>query len=154
MAPRRGVEEVVAHFDSRDRRIELPLALAADRDEDARIIEVRVYSSTWPLTGGHPIRALLQPDPELHEAVIVGDVAVSGSRAATTRSTPGVAAIAQSSSDLIMEIPHPGEHPTRSRHRRSETAHRAPTRPHPKYHTSAPLRWGRFLPSSKTALAV
>lgn len=70
----RGVEEVVLHLDGDDGRIELPVALAADRDEDARIIELRVYFSTWPLTGAHLIRPpLLQPDPDLHEADIVGD---------------------------------------------------------------------------------
>jgi hypothetical protein len=37
ITPRRGVEEVVLHLDSEDGRIELPLALAADRTEDARI---------------------------------------------------------------------------------------------------------------------
>jgi hypothetical protein len=74
VTPRRGVEEVVLHVDDDDGRIGLPLALAADRDEDARIIELRVYFSTWPLTGGHAIRPpLLQPDPDLHEGGIVGD---------------------------------------------------------------------------------
>jgi len=30
--------------------------------------------STWPLTGGHAIRPpLLQPDPDLHEADVVGE---------------------------------------------------------------------------------
>ena len=52
----------------------LPLALVADRDEDARIVELRIYFSTWPLTSGHAIRPpLLQPEPDLHEADIVGD---------------------------------------------------------------------------------
>ena len=52
------------HLDGDDGRIELPLALAADRDEDARILELRVYFSSWPVTGGHAIRPpLLQPDP-------------------------------------------------------------------------------------------
>lgn len=74
VTPRRGVEELVLHLDGDDGRIELPLALAADRDEDARIIELRMYFSTWPLTGAHAIRPpLLQPDPDLHEADVVGD---------------------------------------------------------------------------------
>lgn len=74
ITPRRGVEEVVLRLNSDDRQIELPLALAADRDKDARIIELRIYLSTWPLTGGHSIRPpLLQPDSDLHEADIVGD---------------------------------------------------------------------------------
>jgi hypothetical protein len=72
--PPRGIEEVVLHIDGDDGRIELPLALAADRDEDARITELRVYFSTWPLTGGHAVRPpLLQPDPGLHEPDIVGE---------------------------------------------------------------------------------
>jgi hypothetical protein len=74
LTPRRGIEEVVLHIDGDDGRMELPLALAADRDEDARILELRVYFSTWPLTGAHAIRPpLLQPDPGLHEADVVGE---------------------------------------------------------------------------------
>ena len=74
MTPRRGVEEVVLHLDGDDGRIELPVALVADRDEDARIVELRMYYSTWPLTGGHAIRPpVLQPDPDLHETDIVGE---------------------------------------------------------------------------------
>ena len=74
VAPRRGVEEVVLHLDGDDGRIELPLALAAERSEDARIAELRVYFSTWPLTGGHAIRPpLLQPDPDVHEPDVVGE---------------------------------------------------------------------------------
>ena len=70
----RGVEEVVLHLDSDAGRIGLPLALAADRDEDERIIELRLYFSTWPLTGGHANRPpLLQPDPDLHEPDVVGE---------------------------------------------------------------------------------
>jgi hypothetical protein len=70
----RGVEEVVLHLDSDGGRISLPLALAADRDEDQRIIELRMYFSTWPLTGRHANRPpLLQPDLDLHEPDIVGE---------------------------------------------------------------------------------
>jgi SnoaL-like protein len=70
----RGIEEVVLHLDGHDGRIELPLALATDRDDDRRIIELRVYFSTWPLTGRHAIRPpLLQADPDLHEADVVGE---------------------------------------------------------------------------------
>jgi hypothetical protein len=72
--PRRGVEEVVVHLDGDDGRVALPLALAADRDQDARIRELRIYFSTWPLTGTHANRPpLLQPDPDLHAPDIVGD---------------------------------------------------------------------------------
>jgi hypothetical protein len=70
----RGVEEVVLHLDGDDGRIELPLALAADRDEDERIIELRLYFSTWALTGRHTNRPpLLQPDLGLHEPDVVGE---------------------------------------------------------------------------------
>jgi hypothetical protein len=74
VTPRRGIEELVLHLDGDDGRIDLPLALVADRDEDARIVELRIYFSTWPLTGGHAIRPpLLQPDPDLHASDILGD---------------------------------------------------------------------------------
>jgi hypothetical protein len=74
ITPRRGVEEVVLTLDGNHGRIELPVAVAADRDDDARSIELRVYFSTWPLTGGHAIRPpLLQPDPDVHEADVVGE---------------------------------------------------------------------------------
>ena len=74
VAPRGGVEEVVLHLDGDDGRIALPLALAADRDKDARIVELRLYFSNWPLTGGHAVRPpVLQPDAHLHEADVVGE---------------------------------------------------------------------------------
>jgi SnoaL-like domain len=70
----RGVEEVVLHLDGDGGRIGLPWAGAADHDEDGRIIEMRLYFSTWPLTGGHANRPpLLQPDPGLHEPGVVGE---------------------------------------------------------------------------------
>jgi hypothetical protein len=74
LTPPRGVEEVVLHLDSDDGRIELPLAIATDHDERQRMIEVRLYFSTWPLNGGHAVRPpLLQPDPDLSEPDIVGE---------------------------------------------------------------------------------
>ena len=70
----RGVEEVVLHLDGDGGRIGLPLALAADRDADERIIELRLYFSSWPLTGRHANRPpLLQPDPDLHAPDVVGE---------------------------------------------------------------------------------
>jgi hypothetical protein len=69
-----GVEEFVVHLDGDAGRIELPLAVAADLDQDARVSELRMYFSGWPLTGGHQVRPpLLQPDPELDESGVVGD---------------------------------------------------------------------------------
>jgi hypothetical protein len=74
VTPKRTIEEVVLHFDGDDGPVELPMAIAADRNDDARLLELRVYFSTWPLTGRHAIRPpLLQPDPEVHAADIVGD---------------------------------------------------------------------------------
>ncbi len=71
---RRGFEEVVLHLDARSVRAELPVAIVADRRSDGRINELRIYSSSWPLTGRHANRPpLLQPDPELSESDVVGD---------------------------------------------------------------------------------
>ena len=73
ITPRRGVEEVVLTLDGDRGQIELPIAIAADRDQDARIIELRVYFSTWPRTGGHAVRPpLLQPDKDIHAPDVVG----------------------------------------------------------------------------------
>ena len=54
---RRGIEETVMTLDGDDGRIEVPVAVAADRADDERIIELRVYWSMWPLTGEHHHRA-------------------------------------------------------------------------------------------------
>ena len=70
----RGVEEVVLHLDGDGGRVGLPLALTADHDEDERIVELRLYFSSWPLTGRHANRPpLLQPDLGLHEPDVVGE---------------------------------------------------------------------------------
>jgi hypothetical protein len=72
--PQGGVEEVVLHLDSDGGRIALPLALTADRDEAGRLIEFRIYFSSWPLNGAHAIRPpLLQPDPDVTEPDVVGE---------------------------------------------------------------------------------
>jgi hypothetical protein len=69
----RGVEEVVLHLDGQTGTVDLPVAVAADRQPDGRIDELRIYYSTWPLTGRHANRPpLLQPDPELREPDVVG----------------------------------------------------------------------------------
>jgi hypothetical protein len=74
MTDPRGVEEVVLHLDSDGGRIGLPVALAADHDEGERIIELRLYFSTWPLNGRHANRPpLLQPDLDVHEPDVVGE---------------------------------------------------------------------------------
>jgi hypothetical protein len=70
----RTFEEVVLRLDGEAGRVELPVAIVADRESGGRLIELRVYFSTWPLTGRHAMRPpLLQPDPDVHEADVVGD---------------------------------------------------------------------------------
>jgi SnoaL-like domain len=71
---RRGFEEVVLHLDGETGRVALPVAIVADREADGRIDELRIYSSTWPLTGRHANRPpLLQPDPDLRAPDVVAD---------------------------------------------------------------------------------
>lgn len=68
----RGFEEAILHFDGGDGRVELPVAIVSDRFPDGRIDEVRMYFSTWPLTGRHANRPpMLQPDPELRQSDVV-----------------------------------------------------------------------------------
>lgn len=72
--PRRGIEETVMTLDGDKGRVEVPVAVAADRADDGRIIELRVYWSMWPLTGEHHHRPpLLEPDPSLREPDVVRD---------------------------------------------------------------------------------
>jgi hypothetical protein len=74
ITPHRGVEETVLMVDGDGGRIELPVAIVADRDGDARIIELRIYFGAWPLTGRHTNRPpLLQPDPDLEPPDVVGE---------------------------------------------------------------------------------
>jgi SnoaL-like domain len=71
---RGGFEEVVLHLDAGPGRVGLPVAIVADRESDGRIGELRIYSSSWPLIGRHVNRPpLLQPDPQLGGADVVGD---------------------------------------------------------------------------------
>jgi hypothetical protein len=74
VTPGRGVEETMISLDTEDGRVELPVAVAADRDDRARIIELRVYFSTWATTGRHTSRPrLLQPDRDLDPPDVVGE---------------------------------------------------------------------------------
>ena len=85
----RAVEEVVVHLDGDGGRIGLPFAVACEHAEDARIIELRVYFSPWPLTGRHAHRPpLLQPDLDLHAP----DVVVAHQRALATGDVDAVLA--------------------------------------------------------------
>ncbi|HEY1774617.1 MAG TPA: nuclear transport factor 2 family protein [Solirubrobacteraceae bacterium] len=71
---RRGFEEVLLHLDGETGRVDLPLAIVADREDDGHIDELRIYFSTWALTRRHVSRPpLLQPDPELRAPDIVSD---------------------------------------------------------------------------------
>jgi hypothetical protein len=71
---RRGFEEVILHLDGDTARIDLPVAIVADRRTDGRIDELRMYYSSWPLTGRHANRPpVLQPDPDVRESDIVAE---------------------------------------------------------------------------------
>jgi SnoaL-like domain len=71
---RHGFEEVVLHFDAFGGRVELPLAVVADRRPGGRLDELRIYFSNWSIAGRHVNRPpLLQPDPELSESDVVGE---------------------------------------------------------------------------------
>jgi hypothetical protein len=75
---RRGFGEAVLHLDGESGRVDLPVATVADRRSDGRIDELRIYYSSWPLTGRHTNRPpLLQPDPELRESDVVAEYQVA-----------------------------------------------------------------------------
>lgn len=66
------MEEVVFHLDAGGAGVALPVAVVADKQSDGRIDELRMYYSSWPITGRHANRPpLLQPDPELRESDVV-----------------------------------------------------------------------------------
>jgi hypothetical protein len=66
--PTRTVEEVVLNLPADDGGcVELPVAIVTDRNADRTLKVIRVYHSTWPLTGEHGVRPPLLPaDPNLH----------------------------------------------------------------------------------------
>ena len=69
---RRGFGEVVLHLDGDTGRVALPVAVVSDRNRNGRIDELRMYFSSWPLTGRHANRPpLLQPDPKVRESDVV-----------------------------------------------------------------------------------
>lgn len=71
---RRGFVEVVLHLDDDEGRVELPVAVVSEKQSDGLIVELRVYYSSWPLTGRHANRPpLLQPDPELRATDVVAE---------------------------------------------------------------------------------
>jgi hypothetical protein len=74
VAGRRGFAEVVLHLDVEIGRVELPVAVVSEKQSDGRILELRIYYSSWPLTGRHANRPpLLQPDPELRASDVVAE---------------------------------------------------------------------------------
>jgi hypothetical protein len=86
VTPGRVIQEVNLILDLGDSKTELPVMLVADVAGD-RIRDLRVYHSTWPLTGTHTVRhPLLQyglterpPEPvgTYHEALSAGDAAAA-----------------------------------------------------------------------------
>jgi SnoaL-like protein len=71
---RHGFEETVVHLDADAGGIGLPVAVVADQDSDGRIDELRMYYSSWPLTGRHANRPpVLQPDPDLRLSGVVAE---------------------------------------------------------------------------------
>jgi SnoaL-like domain len=74
VAERHGFEEVTLHLDHDNGRVELPVVIVADRQPDGQVDELRVYFSSWPLTGRHGNRPpLLQPDPQLRGSDVVAE---------------------------------------------------------------------------------
>ncbi len=70
---RRVAGEFVCELWSDGRTIELPVAVVRDTAPGGGIA-LRIYHSTYPLTGTHRIRAPLLPgDPDLHASDIVGE---------------------------------------------------------------------------------
>ena len=71
---RGGFGEAVLHVDGERGQVALPVAMVAEKRADGRIIELRLYSSSWPLTGRHAHRPpLLQRDPELETPEVVAE---------------------------------------------------------------------------------
>jgi SnoaL-like domain len=70
----RAFEEVVLHLDGAAGRVDVPVAVVADRHPDGRLAELRIYHSIWAVTGRHLHRPpLLQGDPDLRAERVVAD---------------------------------------------------------------------------------
>jgi len=66
----RAVTEQVLRWGS----TELPMAVVAELAGSSQLVAVRIYHSSWPLTGGHAIRSPLLPgDPDAVLSDVVGD---------------------------------------------------------------------------------
>lgn len=71
---RGGLGEFVLKLEGGGEPIQQPVAVIADFQPDRRIKELRIYSSSWPLTRQHPVRPpLLQPDPALREPDVIAE---------------------------------------------------------------------------------
>jgi hypothetical protein len=74
LTERRGVEEVALHLDGVSGRGDVPVAIVADHQSDGRLEELRIYHSTWSVTGRHVHRTpLLQPDPDVRMSDVMAD---------------------------------------------------------------------------------
>ena len=70
----RAVAESVLRLVLGEVRVGLPVAIVGENGDEGRLQEVRVYHSTWPLTGGHRVRPpLLDAKPGLFVPDVVGD---------------------------------------------------------------------------------
>jgi mannose-6-phosphate isomerase-like protein (cupin superfamily) len=63
LSPERIVIEFVLYVTHEGETIDLPVALVADHGGGA-VSAIRIYHSTWPLTGGHTVRAPIVHPPE------------------------------------------------------------------------------------------
>jgi len=91
--PEREIEQTVMQVDGDSGRVDVPVVVAADRNDDGRITELRVYFSMWPLTGEHHHRPpLLEPDPGLRAPDVIGEyqraIAAGDARAAVAAFEP------------------------------------------------------------------
>jgi ketosteroid isomerase-like protein len=69
----RVVDEVTLYLPIDGREVELPVAVVADRAGQDRYSAIRIYFSTWPLSGSHLVRApLFRSDPSLVPPDVVG----------------------------------------------------------------------------------
>lgn len=63
--------EIVLYMEHEKEEIDLPVAMVADL-KGKKVSEIRVYHSTWPLTGKHQIRPpVIEPDAGLDEPQFV-----------------------------------------------------------------------------------
>jgi ketosteroid isomerase-like protein len=90
VAGRCGFVEVVLHLAGESGRVDLPVAVVSEKQSDGRIVELRIYYSSWPLTRRHATRPpLLQPDPQLKGS----DVVAEYQRALSAGDVDGIVAV-------------------------------------------------------------